>query len=74
MKNKTDFEEEGLIWTSCLQFSSSWKDREYNVEAHLFFIEKYLIWFYEKKLWEIMAEKGFSTHLIRTVQSVYQNT
>jgi hypothetical protein len=48
MKNKTDLEEEGLVWTAYLQFNSSWKDREYNVEALLLFIEKYLIWFYEK--------------------------
>jgi hypothetical protein len=26
------------------------------------------------KKWEIMAEKGFPTHLIKTVQSMYQNS
>jgi hypothetical protein len=46
MKNKTDLEEEGLVWTAYLQVNSSWKDREYNVEAHLLIIEKYLIWFW----------------------------
>jgi hypothetical protein len=27
----------------------------------------------QDKLWELMNEKGFLTHLIRTVQSMYQN-
>jgi hypothetical protein len=35
---------------------------------------KRMIWFYKKKLWETMNEKGFPTHLIRIVQSMYQNT
>jgi hypothetical protein len=36
MKNTTDFEEEGPVWTACLQFSSTWK---YNRETHLLYID-----------------------------------
>jgi hypothetical protein len=28
MKNKTDLEEEGFVWTAYLQFKNSWKDIE----------------------------------------------
>jgi hypothetical protein len=28
----------------------------------------------QEKLWETMTEKGRPTHLMRTVQSMYQNT
>jgi hypothetical protein len=33
-----DLEEEGLIWTTYLQFNSSWKDKEYNTQTHLQFL------------------------------------
>jgi hypothetical protein len=75
MKNKTNLEEEGLVWTAYLQFNNSWKNREYNIEIHLLFRDyvKALKAFHlvvRIKLWEIMAEKGFPTHLIRTAQSM----
>jgi hypothetical protein len=60
-------EEEGLIWTTYLQFNSSWKDKKYNTQTHPQFLGS------TNKLWEIMDGKGFPTPLI-TVQSMYQNT
>jgi hypothetical protein len=45
-------------------------------ERHLFFID-YVQGFdsvVQERLWEIMAEKGFPTHLTKASQSKYQNT
>jgi hypothetical protein len=49
---------------------------EYNIETHLLLVEyvKAFDSVVRKQLWEIMAEKGFPTNLIRTAQSMHQNT
>lgn len=60
MKNKMDAKEERSAWSAYLQFSSSHKDREHNVQPHLLFINYVKsIWFsFMKKLWEIIAGNG----------------
>jgi hypothetical protein len=52
------------------------KHREHNIETHLFFVDYYKAFesVLQSKLWEIMNEKGIPAHLIRIVQSMYQNT
>ena len=52
------------------------KHREYNRETHIAFIdfEKAFDNVNRGKLWDIMTDAGYPTHLIRAIQSLYVNT
>jgi hypothetical protein len=52
------------------------KNREYNLETHLLFVyfKKAFYSVIRNKLWEIMINRGFQSHLIRVVQSLYHDT
>lgn len=52
------------------------KRREYNLETHILFVDfvKAFDRVSRGKLWEIMKERGYPLHIVKTIEEMYKNT